>query len=95
MSTTTLTGRKNLTKFSFWLGPVGPTEKENQTKMYKKYLLFKVQYLFETARIRIRIKQSDPDQIENQDPDPFQSEQQDPDPHHKCSVPWERGVPGP
>jgi hypothetical protein len=59
------------------LGPVGPTDKENQVKIYKK----KYCYLFETARIRIhkRIKQSYPDpyQIEKQDPDPLQSEKQD------------------
>jgi hypothetical protein len=44
-------------------------------------------YLFEMARIRIRIKQSDPDpyQIEMQDPDPVRnkSEKQDPDPDQK------------
>jgi hypothetical protein len=37
MSTTKLTGRKNLTKYVVWLGPVEPTDKENQVKMYKKY----------------------------------------------------------
>jgi hypothetical protein len=42
MSTTKLTGRENLTKsgYAFWLGPVGPTgptHKENQVTMYKKY----------------------------------------------------------
>jgi hypothetical protein len=26
---TTLTGRENLTKYTFWLGPVGTTDKEN------------------------------------------------------------------
>jgi hypothetical protein len=36
MSTTKLTGRENLTKYAFWLVPIGPTEKENQVKMYKK-----------------------------------------------------------
>jgi hypothetical protein len=25
--------RENLTKYAFWLGPVGPTDKENQVKM--------------------------------------------------------------
>jgi hypothetical protein len=39
MSTTKLTGRENLTKYAFWLGPSGPTDKENQVKMYKKYCL--------------------------------------------------------
>jgi hypothetical protein len=29
---------ENLTKYAFWLGPVGPTDKENQVKMYKKVL---------------------------------------------------------
>ncbi len=28
---------ENLTKNAFWLGPVGPTDKENQVKMYEKY----------------------------------------------------------
>jgi hypothetical protein len=39
MSTTKLTGRENLTKYwyAFWLGPAGPTDEENQVKMYKKY----------------------------------------------------------
>ncbi len=36
MSTTKLTGRENLTKYAFCVGPVGPTDKENQVKMYKK-----------------------------------------------------------
>jgi hypothetical protein len=35
------------------------------------------------ARIRIRIKQRDPYQIEKQDPDPYKGEKQDPDPHQK------------
>jgi hypothetical protein len=44
-------------------------------------------YLFETVRIRIHIKHSDPDpyQIEKQDPDPYQSEKQDPGPVSKWS----------
>jgi hypothetical protein len=37
MTTTKLTGRENLTKYAFWLGPVGPVNKEKQVKMYKKY----------------------------------------------------------
>jgi hypothetical protein len=37
MGTTKLTGRENLTKITFCMGPVGPTEKENQVEMYKKY----------------------------------------------------------
>ncbi len=56
--------------------------------MYKKYCFrYPVHYLFETVRIRIRIhiKQADPDpcQIEMQDPDPYQSEKQEPDPYQK------------
>jgi hypothetical protein len=39
MSTTKLTGMENLTKYAFWLGPVGPTDKENQVKMYKSTVL--------------------------------------------------------
>jgi hypothetical protein len=48
-------------------------------------VLFKVHNLFETVRIWIRIKQSDPDpdQIEKKDPDWYQSEKQDPDPYQK------------
>jgi hypothetical protein len=37
MSTTKLTGRENLTKNGFILGPDGPTDRENQVKMCKKY----------------------------------------------------------
>jgi hypothetical protein len=35
--TTKLLGRENLTKNTFCVGPVRPTDKENQVKMYKKY----------------------------------------------------------
>jgi hypothetical protein len=35
--TTKLTGGENLTKITFCVGPVGPTDKENQIKMYIKY----------------------------------------------------------
>jgi hypothetical protein len=35
--TTKLTGRENLTKNTFSVGPVGPSDKENQVKMFKKY----------------------------------------------------------
>jgi hypothetical protein len=38
MNTTKSTGRENLTKYAFWLGPVEPMDKENQVKMYKKIL---------------------------------------------------------
>jgi hypothetical protein len=31
------TRRENLTKNTFCVGPVGPTDKENQVQMYKKY----------------------------------------------------------
>jgi hypothetical protein len=69
------------------VGPVGPTDKENQAKLCKKYCYRYITYLFETVRIRIRIKWSDPDpyQIEKQDPypDTYQSEKQDPDPYQK------------
>jgi hypothetical protein len=67
---TKLTGRENLSKQTFCVGPVGPNDKENQVKMYKKYC-FLVHYLFETVRIRIRIKHLDPYQSEKQDPDPY------------------------
>jgi hypothetical protein len=85
MSTTTLTGRENLAKYAFWLGPVGPSDEENQVKMYKKYGTFlgTVHYLFETVRFWIRIKQPDPCQIKKQDPDRYQSDEQDPDPYQK------------
>jgi hypothetical protein len=36
MRTTKLTGRENLTKNAFWLGPGRPIDKDNQFKMYKK-----------------------------------------------------------
>ncbi len=54
------------------MGPVGPGDKENQVKMYKKYCFRYIGNLFKAARIRICIKQSDPDQIGKQDPDPYQ-----------------------
>jgi hypothetical protein len=37
MSTTKFTRRENWTKNTFCVGPVGPTDKENEVKMYKKY----------------------------------------------------------
>ncbi len=86
-----LTGRENLTNYAFWFGLDGPTDKENQVKMYKKYCLGTL--LFETVRIRIRIKKSDPDpyQIEKQKQDPdlnrYQSEKQDLDPY-----PYQKGL---
>ncbi len=33
LMSTKITGRENLTKYAFWLSPVGPTGKENQVKM--------------------------------------------------------------
>jgi hypothetical protein len=39
MSITKLTGRENVTKYAYWLGPVGPTDKENQAKMQKSTVL--------------------------------------------------------
>jgi hypothetical protein len=36
VSTTKLTGRENLTKNTFYVGPVGPIDMENQVKMYIK-----------------------------------------------------------
>ncbi len=55
------------------MGPFGPTDKENQVKMYKKYHFRYITPLKQW--IRFRIEQSDPDpyQIENHDPDPYQS----------------------
>ncbi len=35
MITTKLSGQENLTKYALWLGPFGPSDKENQVKMYK------------------------------------------------------------
>jgi hypothetical protein len=54
MSTTKLTGRENLTKYAFWLGPVGPTDKENQVRMCKKYCFGTLPFLND--------KDPDPDQ---------------------------------
>ncbi len=99
MSTAKWFGRENWTKNTFCVGPVEPTDKENEVKMYKKYCFRYVHYLFKTVGIRTHIKQSDPDpyqigkqdpdtyQSEKQDPDPYQSEKQDPDPYQKCLDP--------
>jgi hypothetical protein len=58
-----LTGRENLTKNTFCVGPVGPTDKENQVKMCEKYRLRNIISLkrqrsgsVSNSRIRIRIK---------------------------------------
>ncbi len=37
--TAKLTGRENLTKNTFCVGPFEPTDKENQEKMYKRTVL--------------------------------------------------------
>jgi hypothetical protein len=37
MSPTKLTGRANLTKYTFWLDAGGPADKENQVRMCKNY----------------------------------------------------------
>jgi hypothetical protein len=37
MSITKSTGRENVTKNAFWLGPGIPIDNENQVKMYNKY----------------------------------------------------------
>jgi hypothetical protein len=39
MSTTKLTERENLTKYAFWLGPVGPTDKEIKLRCIKSTVL--------------------------------------------------------
>jgi hypothetical protein len=65
MSTTEVTRRENLIMYAFWLGPVGPTDKENQVKMYKTYCFRYITSLkrqrfgygsVSNSRIRIRIK---------------------------------------
>jgi hypothetical protein len=69
VSRTKLTGRENLTKYAFWLGPGRPTDKKNQVRMYKNYgtVLGTLPFLYRTKqsdldpyqlekRVRIRIK---------------------------------------
>jgi hypothetical protein len=70
MSTTKLTGRENLTKNTFCVGPVGPSGKENQVKMYKSTIFGTVHYLFETVGSESVSNSKDPDpcQIGKQDP---------------------------
>jgi hypothetical protein len=60
-------------KYAFWLGPVGPSDKENQVKMNKKYCLGTLPLW--NGRDPDRIKQSDayPYQMEKQDPDPYKN----------------------
>jgi hypothetical protein len=83
MSITKSTGRENLTKNAFWLGPGRPTDNENQVKMYTSTVLGTLPFKTLRIWIRFRIKQldPDPDQIEKQNPDPYQRETQDPDPY--------------
>ncbi len=74
MSTQKLTGRENLTKFAFWLGPVGPTDKENQERCIKSTVLGTLPLW--NGKVPDLFEQLDPDwyQIDEQDPDPYQSE---------------------
>jgi hypothetical protein len=60
-----LTGRENLTKNTFCVGPVGPTDKENQVKMYKKYCFWYISSMkrqesgsgsIPNSQIRIKLK---------------------------------------
>ncbi len=37
--------KENLTKYASWLGPGGPTDKENQGKMYKNYCFRYITFL--------------------------------------------------
>ncbi len=67
MNTTKLTGRENLTKYTFWLGPVGPTDKENQVRVYMSTVLGTLPLW------NGKVEKHDPD------PDRIQSEKQDPD----------------
>jgi hypothetical protein len=90
MSKTKLTGRENLTKCAFCLGPVGPTDKGNQVKMYKKYFFLGSHPLWKSkdpdpyqtvvvsrsvSNSRIKIR------IKQSDQDPYRIEKQDPDPY--------------
>jgi hypothetical protein len=80
-----LKGRDNLTKNSFCVGPVGPTDKKNQVKVYKKYCLG-------TLPLR-NGKDLDPYQSENHDPDPYRNEKYDPDPYQiEKKDPDQRGL---
>ncbi len=74
MSTTKFNGRENLTKYAFWLGPLRPTDKENQVTMYKEYCV----RCIPTLLLR---NGKDPNryQIKKEDPDRYQREKQDPD----------------
>jgi hypothetical protein len=82
MSSTNLTGRENLTKYASWLGPIGPTDKENQVTMYEKYRSSYITSLKRQGSGSISTVRSG-NQIEKQDPDLYHSEKQDPDPSFK------------
>jgi hypothetical protein len=71
--------KENLTKYAFWLGPAGPTDKKIKFKMYKTYCFRYKKNLFGMVRIRIRIKQPDPDPYQIEKPD---SDQKDLVPQH-------------
>ncbi len=62
MSTTKLTGRENWTKNTFSVCPVGPTDKENEEKMYKNQCSgsawIRIKFV---SWIRIRIPNANPD----------------------------------
>jgi hypothetical protein len=77
--TTKLTGREKLTKNTFCVDPVGPTDKENQVKMYKSRYCFRYISSLQRQGIRIRIEESDPDPCQIEKKDPYQSKKQDPD----------------
>jgi hypothetical protein len=44
VSTTKLTGRENLTKNTFYVGPAGPIDMENQVKMYILYIKISIPF---------------------------------------------------
>jgi hypothetical protein len=75
LSISKLTVMEDETMYACCLAPRRPINKENQAKIYNiKKCCFRCIYLFETARIWIRIKKSDPDasQSEKPVPDPYQ-----------------------
>jgi hypothetical protein len=87
-----LTGRENLTKNTCCVAHVGPIDKENQVKMYKKYCFRYISSLKQQGsgsvsnsqiRIRIRLKSMIRIRIkvksEKQDPDLYQKSR---DPQH-------------
>jgi hypothetical protein len=52
MSTTKLTERENFTKNTLCVGPVGPIDKENRVKMYKKMYKKLYKKLYKKYRLR-------------------------------------------